>query len=165
METNNNLSIIGRWIMSAAAGIMAAIEPALPYLLICTGFIFLDCYSAFRLAQRVRKKHPERASGKLRSERMRHIFGTLIEVYVVVLLVHMAQIHIADDLPVNITKIVAGAVCGWQFWSYLENSASCNGRKWAKTARRIFVDKTSRHFDINLTELTTNEQCAKSNES
>lgn len=143
-----------RWLMAVLSAAAAAIEPAIPSLLICTGFVFLDCYSAWQLAKRVRKAHPARATGKMRSDKLRHIFGTLIEVYVVILLVHFAQIHIADDLPVNLTKVVAGAVCGWQFWSYLENRASCNGAKWAKAARKIFIDKTSRHFDIDVESLT-----------
>lgn len=153
MDASNFISTLGRWLMTAVSAIFAIVQPALPYLLICTGFVFLDCYSAWKLAQRVKKAHPRRASGKLRSEKMRHVFVTLIEVYAVVLLVYFAQVHIADDLPVNITKVVAGAVCGWQFWSYLENTASCNGAKWAKTARNILIDKTERHFDINISDL------------
>ena len=153
MDTSNFISTLGRWLMTAVSAIFAIVQPALPYMLICTGFVFLDCYSAWKLAQRVKKAHPRRASGKLRSEKMRHVFVTLIEVYAVVLLVYFAQVHIADDLPVNITKVVAGAVCGWQFWSYLENTASCNGAKWAKTARNILIDKTERHFDINISDL------------
>lgn len=145
--------MLGRWLMTVLSAIFAMIEPALPYLLICTGFVFLDCYSAWRLAQRVKKLHPEKATGKLRSEKMRHIFVTLIEVYAVVLLVHFAQVHIANELPVNLTKIVAGAVCGWQFWSYLENTASCNGAKWAQAAKKILVDKTERHFDIHISDI------------
>lgn len=153
MEASNFISTLGRWLMTGVSAIFAIIQPALPYLLICTGFVFLDCYSAWKLAQRVKKTHPRRATGKLRSEKMRHVFVTLIEVYAVVLLVYFAQVHIADDLPVNITKVVAGAVCGWQFWSYLENTASCNGAKWARTARKILIDKTERHFDINISDL------------
>ncbi len=157
----NILSTIGRWTITILSAIFAIIEPTLPYLLICTGFVFLDCYSAYRLAQRVKKSHPDKASGKLRSEKMRHIFVTLIEVYAVVLLVYYAQIHIADQLPFNLTKVVAGAVCGWQFWSYLENSASCNGAKWAQTAKNILVDKTERHFDIHLPDSFHNDNDAK----
>lgn len=157
MNDVNILSNIGRVIMAILSAVFTIIEPALPYLMICTGFIFLDCYSAYRLAQRVRKAHPEKASGKLRSEKMRHIFRTLIEVYSVVLLVYFAQIHIASELPFNITKLVAGAVCGWQFWSFLENTSSCNGPTWAKLAKNIFVDKTERHFDIHISELNSTD--------
>jgi hypothetical protein len=53
-------------------------------------------------------------------------------------------------MPFNVCKIVAGAVCGWQFWSFLENKASCNGAKWASKAKKILVDKTNRHFDVQL---------------
>lgn len=160
MDTSNMLPTLGRWLMTLLSALFTLIQPALPYLLICTGFVFLDCYSACRLAQRVKKAHPERASGKMRSEKMRHIFVTLIEIYTVVLLVHFAQVHIAADLPFNITKIVAGAVCGWQFWSYLENSASCNGSKWAKAAKTILIDKTERHFDIKIPQLNNSAQNA-----
>lgn len=150
MDTTSLLSTIGRCIMALISAAAAVVEPVIPCLMLCTGFVFLDCYSAYMLARRVKKVHPEKASGKLRSEKIRHVFSTLIEIYVVVCLVDLAHIHLADELPFNITKIVAGAVCGWQFWSYLENSASCNGAKWAIAAKKIFVDKTSRHFDIDI---------------
>ena len=147
-------SNIYRWLCSLLAALLALVEPALNYLLLCTGFIMLDCYSAWRLARRVKAAHPARASGKFRSEKMRHIFITLAEVYAVVLLAYFAQTLLMTDfpieLPINLPKIVAAAVCGWQFWSYLENSASCTNAKWAKTARDILVDKTARHFDIAL---------------
>lgn len=155
MDSTQLLSNIGRWLMAIASAIYTIIDPALPYLLLCTGFVFLDCWSAYRLARRVSRVHPEKASGKLRSEKLRHIFLTLAEVYAVVLLVYYAQVHIAAGLPVSISKIVVGAVCGWQFWSYLENSASCNGAQWARTAQQILVDKTERHFDIKIPELHT----------
>lgn len=153
MDSNYILSLIGRWAMALLAAVWAIIEPSLPYLLLCTGFIFLDCYSAWRLAKRVKKAHPTRATGKLVSEKMRHVFRTLAEVYAVVLLVYYAQVHITGSLPFDLTKVVAGAVCGWQFWSYLENSASCNGAKWAKAASKILIDKTSRHFDIDIHDI------------
>ena len=157
---------IYRWLCSLAAGLMAVIEPTLPYLALCTGFVLLDCYSAWRLARRVRSAHPERASGKFRSEKLRHIFRTLAEVYAVIILAYFAQtLLMADfplDLPINLAKIVAGAVCGWQFWSYLENSASCTDAKWARTARDILVDKTSRHFDISLPESPRTEATPES---
>lgn len=154
MDSTNILSTLGRCLMSLLSGLFAIIEPALPYFLICTGFVALDCYSAWQLARRVKVKYPEKASGKFLSEKVGHVFRTLSEICVVLLLVHFAQTYIANDIPVNLTKIVAGAICGWQFWSYLENSSSCNGAKWAKTAKKIFIDKTERHFDIDLPNST-----------
>jgi hypothetical protein len=62
-------------------------------------------------------------------------------------------VHITDGLPVDLTKVAAGAICFWQLWSILENESSCNGAKWAKIMQKILVDKTSRHFDIDLSDL------------
>jgi hypothetical protein len=66
---------------------------------------------------------------------------------------YFIQVHITDGLPVDLTKVAAGAICFWQLWSILENESSCNGAKWAKIMQKILVDKTSRHFDIDLSDL------------
>lgn len=46
---------------------------------------------------------------------------------------------------------------GWRCIGYhyamLENESSCNDAKWAKVLQRIMVDKTERHFDIDLSAL------------
>lgn len=150
MNSTNIIPIIGRWLMAVLSGIFTIIQPAIPYFLICIGFVLLDCYSAARLARRVKSKYPYRASGKIRSDKLRHIFRTICEICAVILLIHLAQLYIADDLPFNLTKFVAGMVCGWQFYSFLENSSSCNGYRWAKIAQKVLIDKTERHFDIDL---------------
>ena len=73
--------------------------------------------------------------------------------YSVTVLAYLMETYIFEGLPVKLTNVVAGAVCFWQFWSMLENESSCNDAKWAKIAQRILVDKTARHFDIDLDEL------------
>lgn len=150
MDSTNIFPIIGRWLMTLLSALFAIVQPALPYFLICLGFVMLDLYSAWRLAKRVSRKYPEKASGKFLSEKLGPVFRTVAEICVVVLLAHFAQTYITDEMPFNLTKIVCAAICGWQFWSYLENSSSCNGAKWAQAARNIFIDKTERHFDIDL---------------
>ena len=70
---------------------------------------------------------------------------------------YLMQRMITDKMPVDLTKVAAGAICFWQLWSILENESSCNGSKWAKILQRVLVDKTSRHFDIDLSELNTHD--------
>ena len=83
---------------------------------------------------------------------------TLIKVYALIVLAFLMQQHIIGDaLPIDLTKVAAGAVCFWQLWSILENESSCNGAKWAKVAQKILVDKTERHFDIDLSEMEDKE--------
>ena len=156
MEENYYTSQFMRVLLAGLSGIWAMIEPALPYLLLCSGFIFLDCYSAWSLSKRVRKAHPEKTSGdtgKIRSNKLVKVIRTLSETYAVILLMYYADICVMPDTELHLAKIASGAVCGWQFWSFLENKASCNGARWAKLAQKIMVDKTARHFEINLDEL------------
>lgn len=165
MNDSNIISIIGRWIVAVLSGMFTIIQPAIPYFIICIGFVLLDCYSAARLARRVRLKYPGRASGKIRSDKLRHIFRTICEICAVLILIHLAQTYIADGLPFNLTKFVAGMVCGWQFYSFLENSSSCNGYKWAIVAQKILIDKTERHFDIDLSDLNNTAKTSKDYET
>jgi hypothetical protein len=52
--------------------------------------------------------------------------------------------------------MVSGALVFWQVWSILENESSCRSEQDAKLwklLQRVMVDKTSRHFDVDLSEL------------
>lgn len=152
-EMMNN---IGRSLFSLVGAVVAVLEPALPYIVICTLAVLYDCYTAWSLSRRVKKAHPERIrDGKFKSHNAGKVIVTLIKVYALIVLAFLMQLHIIGDaLPIDLTKVAAGAVCFWQLWSILENESSCNGAKWAKVAQKILVDKTERHFDIDLSELT-----------
>lgn len=62
-------------------------------------------------------------------------------------------------MEVPLSYIVAGIICFEQAWSILENESSCRGKEegifW-KLLQKIMVDKTERHFDINLDEFKDN---------
>lgn len=81
------------------------------------------------------------------------MFITLVKVYAVTVLAYMIDTIIFPDMTMLLPNIVAGTVCFWQIWSMLENESSCNDARWAEVAQRIMVDKTERHFDIDLHEL------------
>jgi hypothetical protein len=62
--------------------------------------------------------------------------------------------------------MAAGAVCMWQGWSILENELSCrdsgsNADTVLKILRKVVVDKTSRHFDVDLSELLKDKDDGK----
>ena len=71
----------------------------------------------------------------------------------VTVLAYLIDTIIFPDMAMMLPNIVAGTVCFWQIWSMLENESSCNDARWADVAQRIMVDKTERHFDIDLHEL------------
>lgn len=153
----NTASEILRWIFTALGAIAVILEPTLPYLLICSFMILADCFTAWSLSRRALKAYPDRVSQdgkKFKSHNFGKVIMTLIKAYALIIMAFFIQSHITDAWPIELTKVAAGAICFWQLWSILENESSCNGSKWAKLLQKILVDKTSRHFDIDLTELT-----------
>ena len=154
----NNLSETLRWLFAAVGAITAILAPTLPYLIICTLMIFADCFTAWQLSKRARKAHPERVSKdgrKFKSQHFGKVILTVLKAWALIIMAFLMQEHITDGLPIDLTKVAAGAICFWQLWSILENESSCNGARWAKLLQRIAVDKTERHFDIDLSEMKT----------
>lgn len=157
----NNLSEFLRWSFSAFGALIAILEPTLPYLVICTLMIFADCFTAWQLSRRARKAHPDRVSDdgkKFKSHNFGKVIITIFKAWALIFMAYLMQKHITDGLPVDLTKVAAGAICFWQLWSILENESSCNDAKWAKTMQKILVDKTERHFDIDLSELNPDKE-------
>lgn len=154
MEFIKNLfSHIGKHFMGLIGAIFAFLEPTGPFILICTLAVLLDCYTAWALSRRVKKKFPGASDGKFKSNYAGRVFITLIKIYALTILAFLIETYIFEGLPVKMANIVAGAFCFYQVWSMLENESSCNDSNWARIAQRILVDKTERHFDIDLCEL------------
>ena len=140
--------------LSALFGaVLAIIEPTIPFLLICTLAVVCDYVSAWALSHRVSQKYPKLCDGKFKSSHFGRIVITLVKVYTLVILAHLVDTYIIVDLTIRLPHIIAGMVCFWQIWSVLENESSCNDSKWAKIAQRIMIDKTQRHFNVDLSEL------------
>lgn len=149
----STITVCGKYIATILGAICAFLEPTVPFILICTFAILCDCYTAWSLSRRVKKTYPGANDGKFKSNYAGRVFITLLKVYSLIVLAYLIETYIFEGLPVKLTNVVAGAVCFWQVWSMLENESSCNNARWAKIAQRILVDKTERHFDIDLHEL------------
>jgi len=147
------IAIIGKYVVTMIGAVCAFLEPTVPFILICTLAVLCDCYTAWALSRRVKNKYPGVNDGKFKSKYAGRVFMTLLKVYALAILAFLIENFIFEGLPVKLANIVAGAVCFWQVWSMLENESSCNEAKWAKIAQRILIDKTERHFNINLSEL------------
>ena len=147
------LSLVGKHIMGVMGACVAMIRPTFPFILVCTLAVLADCYTAWSLSRRVKKRFPGANDGKFKSNYAGRVFITLIKVYSLTILVHLIDAMVFPEIAFHLPQVVAGAVCFWQIWSMLENESSCNDAKWANIAQRIMVDKTERHFDIDLHEL------------
>ena len=157
-------SLVGKHILGIIGASIAVIKPTFPFILVCTLAVLADCYTAWALSRRVKKRFPQANDGKFKSSYAGRVFVTLIKIYTLTILVHLIDVIVFSEVSLHLPQIVAGMVCFWQIWSMLENESSCNDAKWAKIAQRIMVDKTERHFDIDLHELKEEEEKVCDNE-
>ena len=139
-------------------GLIALLHPTFPFILVCTLMVFADVYTAWSLSRRVRRKYPHANDGKFKSIHLSKVFATLIKIYVLIILAFLIETFIFEGLQLKLSNIAAGAVCFWQLWSMLENESSCSDERWAKVLQKVLVDKTERHFDVDLTCIRDMEQ-------
>jgi hypothetical protein len=93
---------------------------------------------------------------------------TMIESFIVILLMFAAQQWEFIDLYVPLSYIATGAICGVQFLSIAENKCSCRqpgdrGYTVWKVLAKVLIDKTERHFDADLSEIK--EELCKSTQN
>ena len=58
-------------------------------------------------------------------------------------------------VEIPLSYVATGVICFEQLWSILENESSCRSEeegKFYKILQKIMVDKTERHFDVNLAD-------------
>ncbi|MDR0872250.1 MAG: hypothetical protein LBN27_02125 [Prevotellaceae bacterium] len=156
------METITKIIAAIVGAALAYFEPTFPFLLVCTTAVILDAFFAWRLSRRVRQnncsKGGKTSCGKFKSFKFARIFINLINIYLVIVLSFMIEKYIFEGLEIRLVNIVSGAVCFWQLWSILENESSCNNAKWAQIAQKIMIDKTERHFDVDLSDLKEKEE-------
>lgn len=148
--TNNIL----KWGVSVIGGLLAAFEPIVPVLLVGILFILIDSLSAYRLSQRAKKVNPKKVTGKFQSAKFTKVITSIIELFIFVALAHLlgTRVFVMFD-ELFFANWAAGIYCFKEAWSILENESSCNGSRWAKIFQKVMVDKTERHFDIDLHDL------------
>ncbi len=147
------LNSTNRPLFSLIGGVVALLHPTIPFILLCTLMVFGDVYTAWSLSRRVKRKFPNATDGKFKSIYFGRVFMTLIKIYALIILSFLIETYIFEGMQIKLTNISAGAVCFWQLWSMLENESSCSNERWAKVLQKVLVDKTARHFDVDLSSL------------
>lgn len=159
--TVGNLPKIAFAVIGGGAGwLVEEFQPTFPLVIVAVVFIVYDAFTAYQLDKRVHKKYPDKvqrdkvkftsfAFGKV----IRHTIPKRLWLIVLAYLVeHWVFIHV--EIPLS--YIVTGVICFEQAWSILENESSCrseeDSRFW-KWLQKIMIDKTERHFDVNLHDL------------
>lgn len=156
--------ILSKYFAVFVGGLTAIFMPIVPLILVAFLFILTDVFMAWRLNQRViKQKRAEgvkicKDHGKFFSKKSMKMFGTMIEVFAVILLAHLLDVTILGHLnELHLANYVTGVICAVQGWSILENASSSNGASWAKLLQKIMVDKTKRHFNVDLAKENEDE--------
>lgn len=140
-------------------------SPTFPLIYVAIGFILYDSWTAFELDRRVKKKYPDKHKrpAKFVSYKFWDVVPTMIESFIIILLMFAAQKWIFKDVYIPLAYIAAGVIAAGQFVSVCENKCSCrmpgdrNYRLW-KAMAKVFIDKTERHFDVDLSDLKSDEE-------
>jgi hypothetical protein len=148
------MNILVKLIACFAGAVMAIFLQTFPFAMICIFAVFVDCIAAFRLSLRVKAKFPGQCVGKFKSDSARRMFGMLFMIYAVICILYAVDKYIFTFMEMYLANIAAGGFCMVQVISILENESSCNEKKWAKVLQKILIDKTKRHLDIDLSDLT-----------
>ncbi len=151
---------IGGWI----GWIIGEFRPAFPLIIVMIAFILYDAWTAYQLDKRVKEKYPQKA--KRPAKFTSFAFGkvvrkTIPERIVLILLGFMAEHWVFIHVDFPLSYIITGIILFEQIWSALENNSSCrcagDSRFW-QILQKVMIDKTERHFDVNLRELRHGEK-------
>lgn len=146
--------------LGAVAGwLVGVFEPTFPLLIIAIIFMVYDSVTAWKLSVRVHKAYPKKKpeKPKFSSYLFRKVVsGTMLERLTLILLAFLLERWVFVHVSLPLSYIVTGVICFEQFWSILENESSCrpdeDGMFW-KLLKRITIDKTARHLEIDKDEL------------
>ena len=140
--------------------LVGVFEPAFPLIIVAVVFILYDAWTAFQLDRRVKVAYPDRTT-RHEAKFTSFAFGKVIrktipERLIVILLAYLAEKYVFVHVSIPLSYLATGAILFEQAWSALENNSSCrsdeDSRFW-KTLQKIMIDKTERHFDVNLDDL------------
>lgn len=164
MEYGNYWKSVFATLGGMGGWVVGEFRPTFPLIIVAVVFVVYDAWTAFQLDKRVKKTYPEKA--KRPAKFTSFAFGKVITQTIpkrlaLILLAFLCEHWVFLHVNIPLSYIVTGVICFEQFWSVLENEGSCRdaseSRFW-RLLQRITIDKTERHFDINLDELKNKEE-------
>lgn len=147
---------VGGWL----GWLVGEFHPTFPLIIVAVIFIVYDAYTAYSLDKRVHKMYPDKTTRE-KAKFTSFAFGKVVTQTIpkrlsLILLAYLVEHWVFIHVTIPLSYIVTGVICFEQAWSILENEASCrdaNESRFWRLLQQIMVDKTSRHFDVDLNEL------------
>lgn len=147
---------VGGWL----GWLVGEFHPTFPLIIVAIIFIVYDAWTAYSLDKRVKKKYPDKTQRR-EAKFTSFAFGKVITQTIpkrlaLILLAFLVEHWVFLHVTIPLSYIVTGVICFEQAWSIMENESSCrndaDSRFW-KWLQKIMVDKTARHFDVDLNDL------------
>ena len=80
--------VLGKYVWGVMGGVVALFEPLRPLVYVCILFVLCDCFAAYRLSVRIKKKSGK-SKGKFQSRPAKKIFNTIIEMIIMLALANL----------------------------------------------------------------------------
>jgi hypothetical protein len=152
-----------KYVFAVCGGVLgwlwSEFEPVFPLIIVVVLCILYDAWTAFQLDKRVKAKYPDkmkRREAKFTSFAFgKVVTSTMPKRFVLILLAFLIEKYVCVHWDLHLEYIVTGIICFEQAWSILENESSCREDEDSRIYRmlqRIMVDKSERHFDVELDE-------------
>lgn len=144
--------------------LFALLQPTFPFIGVCIFAILVDCYTAWRLAIRLKKRYPDLMkieTCKFQSRKFGKIIDAIIKAFLLISLAYLFDEIIWPMRKLYLDNIVAAVFCGWQFISILENISSESDQNWAKILQKYLVNKAERHLGMKIDELKLDNNLTK----
>ena len=155
------------WLVGIIGGLIGwfigTFQPAFQLIYVVIAFIVYDSWTAYELEKRVKRRYPDKKKRPAAyvSYKAWGMVPTMIESFSIIILMYAAQRWVFVDVYVPLSYIATGVICAVQLLSIAENKSSCRtpqdkGWNYWKIMAKVLVDKTERHFDVNLSDLKEN---------
>lgn len=160
-----NLKVLFGIIGGGLGWFVGEFHPTFPLIVVAIVFIVYDAWTAYQLDKRVKKKYPKKTQRKA-AKFTSFAFGKVIKSTIpkrlwLILLAYLCEHWVFIHVSIPLSYIVTGVICFEQAWSIMENESSCRdeseSRFW-KLLQKVMVDKTERHFDVNLDDLKEKDE-------
>ena len=136
----------------AIAAIFAYLQPILIIILCCLIFIALDFIFGYIVSRKYDKK-------KIESNKLWKSVHKVVEAVVGITCAYILDTTIITSIDLHAVEVVAGIICGTEFWSLLESFSELSpGGPW-KILKTVIKKKGEKYLDIDLNNLdnTKNE--------
>ncbi|MBR1526643.1 MAG: hypothetical protein IJ640_08295 [Prevotella sp.] len=141
-------------------------KPTFPLIVVVVILIVSDAWTAYQLDKRVKARYPDKVK-RQEAKFTSFAFGKVVKVTIpkrlwLIILAYIVEHWIFVHVSIPLSYIVAGVIAFEQLWSMAENESSCRdseeeSRFW-KILQKIMIDKTERHWDVDLSELKNKEE-------